>query len=401
MSRWLSLIGIGEDGAEALSPLARSLIAKAEMLVGGTRQLALIPDDGQARPEWGGDVHGMIEEIAARRGQAIVVLATGDPMWFGIGATLRRRFAAEEMLILPSPSAFSLVAARLGWPLAETECLSVHGRAMARIQAFFAPDARLIALAGNGDTPSAVAELLVEAGYGASEMTAFAHMGGPKEECFHARADDWGKTRVPDFNTLAVACRAGPEARILSRAPGLPDDAFRHDGQLTKREVRAATLAALTPLPRQLLWDVGAGCGSVAIEWLRAERMARAIAVERSVDRIALIEENALALGVPDLAIHQGDAPGVLADLEDPDAVFLGGGLTVPGLLERTWERLKPGGRLVANAVTFEGEQKLQAQASELRAELVRLEISRAADVGRFKGWNPLKPVTQLRAVKR
>jgi precorrin-6Y C5,15-methyltransferase (decarboxylating) len=403
MSRWLSIIGVGEGGLEELSPAARSLIDTAEVLVGGRRHLAMIPedpDDRRERLQWPSPFDTLAEEIAKRRGQRVCVLASGDPMTYGIGAKLARLYPIELMTILPSPSAFSLACARLGWSAPDTALLSIHGRPLESLHPAVQPGARLLALTSGREAPAEVAALLRARGYGPSRMIALERMGGPKERRIEGTADDWPAGAVEDFHTLAIECIAAPGAALLSTVPGLPDEAFQHDGQLTKREVRAATLAALAPVPDQLLWDVGAGCGSVAIEWMRAAARTRAVAVERRPDRVALIAANAAALGTPLLEVVEAEAPAALDGLEDPDAIFLGGGVGTPGLLDDCWARLKPGGRLVANAVTLEGEQSLLAWRAVNGGDLIRLAISRAEPVGGLTGWRPLMPVTQLAAVK-
>jgi precorrin-6Y C5,15-methyltransferase (decarboxylating) len=401
MTPWLSIVGLGEDGLQGLGPAARALVEGAEVLVGGVRHLAMVPEDGRERLAWSRPFGHMVEEIARRRGQRICVLATGDPMAYGTGATLARRVPREEMTVVPAPSAFSLAAARLGWSLAEVETLTLHGRPLELLHPFVQPDAKLLVLSEDGGTPGRVAGLLRGRGYGGSRMTVLEHMGGPREAVIEGAAADWRARETAGLNTLAVACLAGPEAALLPRVPGLPDAAFQHDGQLTKREVRAATLAALAPVPGQRLWDVGAGCGSVAIEWMRAARRAEAIAVERDQDRIAMIAANATALGAPGLEIAAGKAPGVLAGLAPPDAVFIGGGVARDGLFEACWRALSPGGRLVANAVTLEGEQALVTWREQVGGELTRIAVSRAEPVGGLTGWRPLMPVTQLAVTRR
>ncbi|MFQ5775641.1 MAG: precorrin-6y C5,15-methyltransferase (decarboxylating) subunit CbiE [Kiloniellaceae bacterium] len=401
MTPWLAIVGIGEDGLAGLAPAARALVDGAGVLVGGERHLAMVPEDGRERLIWPSPLSALVDEIARRRGQRVCVLATGDPMHYGIGVTLARRVPIEEMTIVPAPSAFSLACARLGWSLGEVETLTLHGRPVELLHPAVQPGARLLLLSHDAATPARVAELLCARGYGDTRITVLERMGGPAERRLTGTAAAWAADDVDDFNTVAVECVAGPQAAFLPRAPGLPDEAFRHDGQITKREVRALTLAALVPVPGQLLWDVGAGCGSVAIEWLRSHPFARAAAVERREDRVALIADNAAALGAPDLEIVTGAAPAALDGLEPPDAVFVGGGLSGANLLAACWRALKPGGRLVANAVTLEGEQALSRWRAEAGGELVRLAVSRAEPVGRYTGWRPLMPVTQLRAVKR
>jgi len=401
MTPWLAVIGMGEDGPAGLSPAARALLAEAQVLVGGARHLAMIPEDGRERLAWPSPLAALVDEILARRGTRVCVVATGDPMHYGIGVTLAKRVPIEEMTIVPAPSAFALACARLGWPVAEVASLTLHGRPVELIHGAIRPGARLIILCNDGATPAQVAAALRARGYGASPMTVFEHMGGPRERRVDGTADAWRDAPVADFNTLAVACAAEPDAPVLPLVPGLPDTAFQSDGQLTKREVRAATLAALAPVPGQILWDVGAGCGSVAIEWLRAAPGGRAVAIERAAARRALIAGNAAALGVPGIEIVPGDAPEALAGLAPPDAVFVGGGVATPGVRAACWEALGPGGRLVANAVTVEGEAALAQWRGETEGELVRIAVARAAPLGARLGWRPLMPVTQLRALKR
>jgi precorrin-6B C5,15-methyltransferase / cobalt-precorrin-6B C5,C15-methyltransferase len=401
MSRWLTIVGLGEDGLEGLTPAARQLIERAETLVGGERHLAKVPNGTAERLRWASPLKLTVDEILKRRERRVVVLATGDPLWFGIGVTLLRAVPAEETWILPGVSAFALACARLGWPLAEVECLTLHGRSFAFLNGVVAPGAKLLLLSHDGATPSAVAKALTALGYGPSRLTVFEHMGSADERQRTGIAETWNLDNVRALNTVAAECIPGPSAAIRARVPGLPDDAFRHDGQLTKREVRAATLAALAPTPGQRLWDVGAGCGSVAIEWLRSHRTLAAVAVERAAERCAMIRENAAALGVPHLELAEGEAPPALAELPPPDAVFIGGGLTTPGLIERCWQALNPRGRLVANAVTVEGEARLFALRANIGGELTRIAISRAEPIGAYTGWRAHMPVTQLAATKR
>lgn len=398
---WLSIIGIGDDGLDGLSPVARSVLDAAEIICGGGRHLAMLGDDPRERIEWAIPFADSIDGLIELRGRAVAVLASGDPMWFGAGSTLVRAIPASEMRIIPAPSAYSLAAARLGWALDEVDCLTVHGRRLETIFPFVVPGARLLIYCHNGDTPRKLASLLGERGFGDSQLTALSHLGGSDESEHAATAREWGEATVPTLTTLAIRCVASGEARYYSRVPGLPDEAYRHDGQLTKREVRAVTLAALAPLRGQRLWDVGAGCGSIGIEWCRAAKGASAIAIESKPERTALIRDNILALGTPNLEIVEGAAPGALNDLVPPDAVFIGGGLSANGVWEMCWAALKPGGRLVANAVTFEGEQQLVAIHKEAGGELIRLAVSRAGPVGEFEGWRPMMPVTQIRVTRR
>ena len=398
--RWLSVVGIGEDGLEALSPRARMLVDGAQTLIGGDRHLAMLPEDGRARLTWPSPLTDLMPQIAERRGTPVCVLATGDPMFFGIGVTLAKHFDADEMDIVPSLSAFSLAAARLGWPLADVEQLTLHGRPTSLVVPFILPGARLMILSDGADTPAQLADILTERGYGESKIYLLEHMGGPQERGLEGTAAGWTHENIAPFNTMGVDCIAGADAVVLPRVPGLPDDAFTSDGNMTKREVRAATLAALAPIPGQHLWDIGAGCGAISIEWMRAHPACRATAIESRADRIGLIARNAIALGVPRLGMIEGQATDVLAGLDAPDTVFVGGGASTPGLFDLCWDAVPVGGRLVANVVTLEGEIALADFRERHGGELVRIAVSRAEPVGPFTGWKPLMAVTQLAAVK-
>lgn len=401
---WLAVVGLGEDGLTALTPSARTLVETAEVLVGGARHHALVPDHPGERLTWRVPLRDTMADIAARRGRRVTVLATGDPMAYGIGTTLARHFAPEEMLVLPAPGAFSLAAARLGWALSDIGCLTLHGRPSALLAPWLTPGARLLLLADDGGTAAQVAAYLRASGWGPSRIAALAHMGGPGESRREAIAEDWRDEATPDFVTLAITCLPGPGARPLARVPGLPDDAFVHDGQLTKRAVRAATLARLQPMPGQHLWDLGAGSGSIAIEWLRAVqtadgRGATAVAVERDAARRALIARNAASLGTPFLDIVAGDSEDVLGRLAPPDAIFIGGGISA-AIVECAIARLKPGGRIVANTVSTEGEAIMLAAQARHGGDLVRLAVSEAGTAGGRTVWRALAPVTQWTLAK-
>lgn len=396
-SPWLSIIGIGEDGWDGLGAAARALVAAAEIIAGSRRQLDLLPDTVAERREWR-SLRAELAMLTAERGRRVVVLASGDPMWFGVGASVARTFAAEEFTVVPHAGAFSLAAARMAWPLHAATTLSVHARPLEVVNLHVVPGARLLILTQDGGSPARIARLLRERGFGPSPMTVFERLGGPDERRIDATAGTWNGVCDP-LNTVAVECRAAPGATALPRLAGLPDDAFVHDGQLTKREVRAATLAALAPLPGEVLWDVGAGCGSIAIEWARAG--GEAVAVERDPARCHVVAANAARLGVPQVAVVQAEAPAGLAALKpDPDAVFVGGGASRPGMLDVCWQALRPGGRLCANAVTIEGEAALLAWHRAHGGDLVRISITRLGETGGFKGWKPMMPVTQYLGVK-
>lgn len=399
----LSVVGIGEDGWAGLSPVARALVARAEVLVGGERHFALL-EPGVAplaeRLPWDKPFAHTLAALAERHDKRIVVLASGDPMWFGAGATLARHFGRESVTVVPHVSAFALAAARLAWPLAEVAALSLHGRPLERLALELAPGARILALTDGGEAPAAVAAFLDGRGWGPSRLWVLEHLGGPGERRREGTAADWPQARCADLHVLAIELIPGPQAHAYPRLAGLPDDAFEHDGQITKREVRAVTLAALSPLRGQRLWDIGAGCGSIAIEWLRAERGMRAIAVERHAGRAQMIARNAARLGVPELELRTGSALDVLDGLDAPDAVFIGGGLTAAGLIERCWAALPGGGRLAANAVTLEGEAALLAAAQRHGGTLTRLAVSRAEPLAGMHVWRPLRPITQWAALK-
>jgi precorrin-6B C5,15-methyltransferase / cobalt-precorrin-6B C5,C15-methyltransferase len=397
---WLAVVGIGEDGIAGLAPATRALIETAEVLVGGARHLGMVPDRGAERIFWERPLGVTIDAIAARRGGRVTVLASGDPMWYGVGVTLSRRFQREEMTIIPQPGAFSLAASRLGWSLADCAAITLHGRPLDTLRLHLAPNRRILILAEDGSTPRVVAELLTALGWGSSQLTVLAHLGGSRETIVVDQAHSWGDFRVADLNTIAIVCIPGPGARALPQRAGLPDDVFEHDGQLTKREVRAATLAALSSLPGQTLWDVGAGCGSIAIEWLREGEGRSAVAVEQDPARAAMIARNAAALGVPELHIVPRAAPEALEDLPLPHAVFIGGGMRADDLLPRAWTSLPSGGRLVANVVTAEGEARLLDWHARHGGALTRIAVSRAEPIGAHHLWRPLVTVTQLAAVK-
>lgn len=396
---WLTVVGLGAEGLAGLSAATQILIRQAEILAGSDRHLALIPDQGAERMVWTTPFADNFDRLAARRGRRLVVLASGDPMWFGIGVSLTRRFAPDEWLVIPHPGAFSLAAARLGWPLQDSLCLSIHGRPLEALHRHLHPGTRLLLLAEDGSSPAKLAQWLCRQGFGPSSMTVFEQLGSEGETFRSGTAESWPDRPVDDLNTIAVRLVAMPGARILSPAPGLPDDAFLHDGQLTKQEVRAMTLASLGPWPGARLWDIGAGCGSIAIEWCRAGGLATAI--EADISRCGLIAQNALALGVPQLPILTGQAPAVLSGLKDrPDAIFLGGGTSQPEMLETCWSALTPGGRLVANAVTAESEARLLDWQSRMGGSLTRIALARLAPTGRFQTWHPMMPVTQYRGCK-
>ncbi len=357
-------------------------------------------DDQREKIIWASPIATSVEEIIKRRGESICVLASGDPMCYGIGVTLTRRIPISEITIIPAPSTFSLACARLGWSLTEVETLSLNARPSSLLQSYIYPGAKLLILSQGKDTPAVVAQILTNRGYGGSKITVLERMGGVHERIVEGMAAFWSETEIAALNAMAVDCIADAGVIPLPRLPGLPDNAYHHDGQLTKREVRAITLAALAPTPGQLLWDVGAGCGSISIEWMRTHPRCRAVAIEQNSSRLLYIADNAATLGTPNLQIIAGKAPAALKDLPTPDAIFIGGGVTATGLFDVCWEALKPGGRLVVNVVTVEGEQTLFQWHQRVGGDLIRIAIQRAEPIGKFLGWRGMAGVTQWVVIK-
>ena len=396
---WLDIIGIGEDGWDGLRADARARLAGAEVIIGGDRHHGLVPDMPARRIAWPTPFRAMLDDIRALRGQRVAVLVTGDPLWFSAGRYFAKMFPPEEVAFHPQLSAFQFAAIRMGWSLADVETLTVHGRPVEQMIAFIQPLARLLILTTGSDTPGQIAKFLTDRGFGRSAMTVLSEMGGENEARFDGLAESWDHD-VPAFNTLAVDCVADPQAALLPRVPGLADDLLTHDGTMTKQEVRAVTLAKLMPMRGALLWDIGTGCGSVAVEWMRGARYARAIGIEPRADRRAMAAENALALGAPRLELIDGKVPAALDGLEPPDAVFIGGGLSRE-VFEAAWAALRPLGRLVCNAVTLESEAVLLDLHKAYGGELVKLSVARADPVGDLTGWRPMMPVTQWSLVKR
>lgn len=399
MKPWLHIVGIGEDGLNGLTPATRAVVEAAEVLVGAERHHGLAAVAGAERLSWPSPFDALLDTLRERRGKRVVVLTTGDPLWFSVGARIGRAIDPSEIVYYPHVGAFQLAAARMGWSMADLETLTVHGRPVEQMIAFIQPDQRLLILTTGEETPARIARFLSERGFGRSRMSVLANMGGDNEMRFDGVAESWAHV-VPPFNTLAVECVASPDAALLPRVPGLADELFDHDGTMTKREVRAITVAKLMPMRGALLWDIGAGCGSVAVEWMRSAHYARAIGIEPRADRRALAAANALALGVPKLELVDGQAPAALAGLPAPDAVFIGGGLSAE-VFSAAWEKLKPLGRLVANVVTLESEALVAELQARHGGELIRLSVARAGAIGRLRGWKPGRPVTQWSLVKR
>jgi precorrin-6Y C5,15-methyltransferase (decarboxylating) len=396
----IAVVGIGADGWTGLGETARAAVLAADVIVGSARQLALVSEAPGVKRAWPSPIDGLVDELVAGIDASVCVLASGDPMLHGIGATLARRLGAGRLAVYPHPSACALACARLGWPAAEVELVSAVGHPPEVLGARLQSGRRILAYVAGADGAAGLARVLVARGYGPSRFVVLEQLGGTAERILESTADAWGQTTADPLHTVAIECRPAPGTVSLPRTPGLPDEAYAGDGQLTKWAVRAVSLAALRPGPGLLLWDVGAGSGSIAIEWLRADPQARAIAVEARADRAATIGANALRLGVPELTVQPGSAPDALQGLEPPHAVFLGGGLSTPGVLSACWQALRPGGRIVANAVTLEGERVLHDAAAGLGGALLRLAVSHAEPIGGFSAWRSQLPIVQWSADK-
>ena len=400
---WLTIIGIGDNGWESLTLEQQRKITQADMIFGGRRHLNFLPADLRATLQaWSSPFSKGIDNLLEYRysGLNIVVLASGDPMHFGVAITLTKRLPIEEMTVLSHPSSFSLAAAHLGWALQDVVCLSVLDRAFCKINRYLQEKTRLLVLSESKETPKILAKLLSDRGFGQSRFIVLEHLGGQKERILTSKAHNYNVTDNADLNIVAIECIPNDNNKALSLYSALPDSAFHHDGQLTKQDIRAVTLAHLAPKYGELLWDVGAGCGSISIEWLRGAGNTRAIAIEQNEDRQKLILENARNLGVPQIELVKGKAPDTLAGLDNPDAIFIGGGFTKPDVFKICWENLKSGGRLVANGVTLETSTLLITQAKKIGARLINISISEAEVLGGFHVWRPALPVTIMVAEK-
>ena len=401
MSRWLSIIGIGEDGIDGLSAAAKTLVAGAALVVGGRRHLDLIAPliAGRALP-WKSPIEDTLFDILAARGKAVCILASGDPFHYGVGTMLMQHVDADEMLCLPQPSSFSLAAVRLGWTLQDTALVSIHGRPMGRILRELQHHRRILALAWDGATAMRLAQTLIERGFGQSRLHLMQALGGPDEavETVCAAALEGRETHPLTIIGIDVLADAG--ARQIHFAGGYPDDWFEHDGQMTRREMRAVVLSALQPLAGQRLWDIGGGAGSIAIEWLLRHLSLAAICFEKDTARCQRIARNAATFGVDNLVVIEGEAPAALVGQPAPDAIFIGGGTSDAALMEACWLALRPGGRLVANAVTIEGAERLAHCQRAYGGELIRLSIERLEPVGAFHAFKPSMPVAQWAVTK-
>ena len=400
MTPWLTIVGVSLNGAASLGEAARKAIEEAHIVAGSERLLDLMEIAPERRLAWPSPLADGIRRLRDMAGQPVVVLATGDPMHFGIGATLAVALASHEYNVLPAPSSLSLAAARMGWALQDVACISLHGRPLERLHAALAPNTRLLLLTRDGAAPGEIMTLLSLAGYGKSRISVLENLGGSDEARHTLTAANYRPKEYAALNIVAVECIIDNTMAYLPPLPGLADGALLHDGQLTKRDVRAVTVSALIPTPGERLWDVGAGCGSIAIEWLRCARSSTAVAFERNEARLGMMRENALRLGVPHLAIVAGAAPDCLRGHPTPDAVFLGGAISDAEVFKACWQALRPGGRLVANAVTVEGCAALAERHRALGGELLQISISHARAVGKFHALKPAMAITQWRAIK-
>jgi precorrin-6B C5,15-methyltransferase / cobalt-precorrin-6B C5,C15-methyltransferase len=396
MDARVSVVGVGADGWDGLPPPARETVLAAEVLIGGSRHLDLVPPSAATREPWPSPLLPALPELVARHdGRRVVVLASGDPLLSGIATNLVALLGADHVDVLPAPSSVSLARARMGWSAESVDVVTLVGRDPALLRRYLSPGRRLVVLSSDRSTPAAVADLLVREGYGASGLTVLGDLGAASESRVSGEAATWSPAEAPALNVVCVEVAADPGTRVLAAVPGLPDDAFEHDGQLTKRDLRALALARLAPTPGELLWDVGAGAGSVGIEWMRTDPRCAAVAVEASPERAERIVRNASRLGVPGLVVQPGAAQAALDGLAAPDAVFVGGGASEPGVLDGCWDALRPGGRLVVHAVTLETEDVVRTWQRRLGGELVRVSVEHAEPLGSFTGWKPARPVVQ------
>lgn len=406
--------GIGADGWAGIAPGVRAELAASAVLFGSARQLALVPE-GEVparRIAWPSPLLPALPDLLTAHGDArIGVLASGDPMFYGIGVTLARLVGPAALRVRPQPSSASLACARLGWAAQDVPVVSAVGRAPETVLAELTDGRRVLVLSEDGRTPARLAELLTAHGFGGSALTVLAQLGGPAEHVRTGTARAWPHPDADPLNIVAVEAVADPDRPRLTRLPGLPDAVYGGEGQFTKEEVRALTLAALAPAPGELLWDVGGGSGTIAIEWCRTHPACRAVTFEQRADRRDVIARHARALGVPGIEVRGAVLPepeGSVAEFAAararsgaPDAVFVGGGVTVPGLLEACWAQLRPGGRLVAAAVTAESEALLLERSHRYGGTLRRYQVYRGRALGGFTTWSPQLPVTHWTVGKR
>lgn len=389
---WLTIIGIGEDGHAGLPDASRAALLRAEIIFGGPRHLELAGAGAKGRP-W--PIPFDIDPVLVEKGRSVVVLTSGDPFWYGAGARIAEHVPRAEYRVIPAPSVFSLVAAHLGWSIQRSICLGLHAAPFERLVPVLHPGAAIIATLRDGAAPAALASWLVARGFGATRVHVLERMGGAQQRVRASRADAFDLTGIEAPVAVAIEVAGAPG---LMRGFGLADELFATDGQITKRPVRAVTLSTLAPRPGEVLWDLGSGSGSIAVEWCLAG--GRAVAVEARDDRAANIAENAKRFGVDHLLqVVVGRAPEVVAGLDAPDAVFIGGGAT-EAMIADLWSMLPPGARLVVNGVTLETEALLAAEHAARGGNLMRIELAEAAPLGRLRGWVPVRPVVQWSTVR-
>lgn len=396
------VVGVGADGWAGLSNATREAIESAQVVVGAPRQLALLPASAdQLRRSWPRPLlPGLPALFQELQGRSVTVLASGDPLLFGIGGTLVTLLGAAGVRVLPAVSSVTLAGARMGWPADSFDVVTVVGRDPASALRLLSPGRRLVVLSADESSPALLAERLTLAGYGPSALTVLSDLGSATEARIDAVAAGFPEVEVARLNLVCVQCSPAGSTMLLPAIGGLPDYAFEHDGQITKRDARASALARLAPVPGQLMWDVGAGAGSVAIEWARTDPRCSAIAVERDPSRAKRIARNASNLGVPSISVLTGVAPELLGGLPAPDAVFVGGGASTPGVLETCWRALPVGGRIVVHAVTLQTERLLIDWHTQVGGELIRLSVERVEPIGSFTGWAPARSVVQWSTVK-
>lgn len=400
---WLTIVGIGADGAASLAPAAREAIERAQLVCGSARQLAAVRELLRADVlQWPSPLSEGIAKLWQRRGSPTCVLASGDPFFYGLGATLAPDLRPGEFVCHPAPSSMSLAAARLGWPLQDCDIVSLHGRELHDVIRYLQPGRRVLALSWNRQTPGQLAQLLHTRGFGSSRLQVLQALGGPDEHVDSGTAALIAREpgAYADLNLIALEVSTEAGARVLPCRSSLPDDQFEHDGQLTKQDMRAITLSALAPHAGALLWDVGAGAGSIGIEWMLSHPACRAIAIETHDERCARIRRNAQTLGAPGLQVIEGSAPDSLRGLPAPDAVFIGGGASDAGVFEACWAALRSGGRLVVNGVSLETEALSIQWHARYGGELRRISIESAEPLGWVRGWKPARAVTQWRVDK-
>jgi precorrin-6B C5,15-methyltransferase / cobalt-precorrin-6B C5,C15-methyltransferase len=397
---WLSIVGIGEDGLDGLSMAARELLAGADLIVGGRRHLALVASLGRPGLEWEIPFAASIPKLLTHRGKQVVALSSGDPFWYGAGAVIAEAVPASEITVVPTPSTFTWAAARLRWRLEDAVTLGLHARPIELLRPHLRNGARLLVLVRDGIAPGEIANYLNAIGFGSSRLTVLEALGGPNE---HVRTSTAAGFAVADIKApvmLAIEAIADNDTVIIPRVSGLPDEFFKHDGQLTKREIRAITMSTLAPRGGELLWDVGAGSGAIGIEWLLAHPANRAVGIEPREDRLANAKTNARFLGVPHFDLRLGAAPAALNGLPTPDAIFVGGGASREGVLDAVWRALPAGGRLVVNSVTLETEAKLIEWQALRGGVLLRLSVERSGPVGGLTSWRAAIPVVQWSVTK-